>query len=260
MVMKNIIDVTDATFAYNGSGNIFEDINLSIKKGNVICILGPNGCGKTTFIKCLNGLLKLNNGEILLNNQNIYSINTNELARQIGYIPQGHNPVFPFTVLDVVLMGRAPHLSSLSSPTQKDYDIARKALEKLNIAHMMYKPYTNLSGGEKQLVFFARVFAQKSNILLLDEPTSHLDFGNQIKTLKIIKNMAKEGLTVIMSSHFPDHAFISADKVAIMKGKTIIDYGTPEEVITERNLETTYGIKVKIIDYDDNRKICVPLG
>ncbi|MEN4007400.1 MAG: ABC transporter ATP-binding protein [Methanobacteriaceae archaeon] len=258
--MKNVIGVTDATFSYNGSGNVFEDINLSVKKGNVICILGPNGSGKTTFIKCLNGLLKLKSGEILLNGQNIHSIGINELARQIGYIPQGHSPVFPFTALDVVLMGRAPHLSSLSSPSQKDYDIAREALEKLNIVHMMYKPYTNLSGGEKQLVFFARVFAQKSNILLLDEPTSHLDFGNQIRTLKIISNMAKEGLTVIMSSHFPDHAFMSADKVAIMKGKTIIDYGTPEEVITEKNLETTYGIKVKIIDYDDTRKICVPIG
>jgi len=260
MVMKNLIEVMDASFAYNRSGNVFEDINLFVKKGDVICILGPNGCGKTTLIKCLNGLLKLNSGEISLNGQNIYSISTNELAKQIGYIPQGHNPVFPFTVLDVVLMGRAPHLSSLSSPTQKDYDIALKALKKMNILHMMHKPYTELSGGEKQLVFFARILAQKPNILLLDEPTSHLDFGNQIKTLKIINEMAKEGLSVIMSSHFPDHAFISADKVAIMKGKNIIDFGTPEEVVNEKNLEKAYGIKVKILDYDDNRKICVPIG
>lgn len=258
--MRNVINVIDATFAYNGSGNVFEDINLSIKKGNIICILGPNGTGKTTLIKCLNGLLRLKNGEISLNGQDIYSINKNDVAKQIGYIPQGHSPIFPFTVLDVVLMGRAPHLSSFSSPTPKDYDIAHKSLEKLNIAHMMYKPYTELSGGEKQLVFFARIFAQKPNILLLDEPTSHLDFGNQIKTLKIINEMAKEGLSVVMSSHFPDHAFISADKVAIMKGKTIIDYGTPDEVINEENLENAYGIKVKIMDYDEKRKICVPLG
>lgn len=258
--MKSHVEVVDASFAYNGSGNIFENINFSIKKGEVLCVLGPNGTGKTTLIKCLNRILKLNSGDIFLKGKDICSFNRKDLSRQIGYIPQGHSPVFPFTVLDVVLMGRAPHLTSLSSPSEKDYKIAQKALKRLNITHMSNKPYTELSGGEKQLVFFARVLTQKPDVLLLDEPTSHLDFGNQMRTLNIIYKMAEGGFTVIMSSHFPDHAFISADKVAIMKDCKLIDYGTPEEVITKENLEKAYNIEVKIMELEGGRKICIPLG
>lgn len=258
--MNGIIEIEDAGFSYNGEEKIFQDINLSINKGDVLCILGPNGTGKTTLIKCLNCLLRLNTGNIFLSGEDIYSFNKTDLARQIGYIPQGHSPVFPFTVLDVVLMGRAPHLSSMSSPSKNDYEIARGSLEKMNMIHMVNKPYTELSGGEKQLVFFARVLAQEPDILLLDEPTSHLDFGNQIRTLNIIDKMATSGFTVVMSSHFPDHAFISADKVAIMKDCHIIDYGTPDEVITEENLEKAYNIGVKIMDLEEGRKICIPLG
>ncbi len=257
--MKSHVKVVDASFAYNGSGNVFENINFSIEKGEVLCILGPNGTGKTTLIKCLNRILKLNSGDIFLKGENIYSLNSKDLARQIGYIPQGHRPVFPFKVLDVVLMGRAPHLTSLSSPSENDLVIAQKALKKLNIDHMTDKPYTELSGGEKQLVFFARILTQKPDVLLLDEPTSHLDFGNQMRTLNIIDKMAEDEFTVVMSSHFPDHAFISADKVAIMKDCHIIDYGTPNEVITEKNLEKAYNIGVKIMDLEEERKICIPL-
>lgn len=256
--MNRIMEMENASFSYSGKEKIFQDINLSINKGEVLCILGPNGTGKTTLIKCLNCLLKLNTGNIFLSGEDIYSFNKTDLARQIGYIPQGHNPVFPFTVLDVVVMGRAPHLSSMSSPSQNDYLIAQESLKKLNMDRMMHNPYTELSGGEKQLVFFARVLAQKPDILLLDEPTSHLDFGNQMRTLKIINKMANGGFTVVMTSHFPDHAFISADKVAIMKDCHIIDYGTPEEVITEENLERAYNIGVKIMDLDHGRKICIP--
>lgn len=257
--MNGIIEIENAEFSYNGREKIFQDINLSVGKGEVLCILGPNGTGKTTLIKCLNCLLRLNSGNIFLSGEDIYSFNKTDLARQIGYIPQGHSPVFPFTVLDVVLMGRAPHLDSMSSPSKKDYLIAQECLEKLNMAHMSDKPYTELSGGEKQLIFFARVLAQKPDILLLDEPTSHLDFGNQMRTLNLINKMAESGFTVVMSSHFPDHAFISADKVAIMKDCHIIDYGTPNEVITEKNLEKAYNIGVKIMDLEEERKICIPL-
>lgn len=256
--MNGIIEIENAEFSYNGREKIFQDINLSVGKGEVLCILGPNGTGKTTLIKCLNCLLRLNSGNILISGEDIYSFNKTDLARQIGYIPQGHSPVFPFTVLDVVLMGRAPHLDSMSSPSKKDYLIAQECLEKLNMAHMSDKPYTELSGGEKQLIFFARVLAQKPDILLLDEPTSHLDFGNQMRTLNLINKMAASGFTVVMSSHFPDHAFISADKVAIMKDCSLIDYGAPDDVITEENLEMAYNIGVKIMNLDQGRKVCIP--
>lgn len=256
--MSRLMEMVNGTFSYNGNGNIFEDINFSIKKGEIFCILGANGTGKTTLIRCLNGLMKLNSGEVLLNGKNIYSLNHAEIARNIGYIPQMHNSTFPFTVLDVVLMGRAPHLDLFSSPAEKDIKIAENSLKTLNIFHMRDKPYTEISGGEQQLVFIARVLTQEPGILILDEPTSHLDFGNQIRTLDIIEKLSNNGLSIVMSSHFPDHAFLSADKVAIMKGKNFIDIGRPEDVITEENMEKTYGINVKIMDIE-SRRVCVPL-
>jgi iron complex transport system ATP-binding protein len=145
------------------------------------------------------------------------------------------------------------------SPKENDVKIANDALKTLGIENLKDKEYTNLSGGERQLVFLARVLCQKPDMLILDEPTSHLDFGNQIKLLEIIDNLAKSGLSIIMSSHFPDHAFLSSTKVAIMKDKRFIDFGTPEDVVTEENLKKAYSIDVKLIELDNKRKVCVPL-
>jgi iron complex transport system ATP-binding protein len=259
MGMNHLLEMVGGTFSYNTKDNIFEDINFSIEKGDIFCILGANGAGKTTLIKCLNGLMKLSSGNVLLNGKDIYHLNHTEIAKNIGYIPQIHNSTFPYTVRDVVLMGRAPHLDSFSSPAKKDVKIAENSLKTLNIFNMKDKPYTEISGGEQQLVFIARVLTQEPDILILDEPTSHLDFGNQIRTLDIIEKLASNGLSVVMSSHFPDHAFISANKVAIMNEKNFIDIGRPEDVITEENMEKTYGINVKIMDIDDKRRVCVPL-
>jgi iron complex transport system ATP-binding protein len=258
-ILKNcLMQVSDASFSYDGQHNIFENINFSVQKGDVFCILGPNGTGKTTLIKCINGLMKLSSGKILFNEKNIYSLNKTEIAKNIGYIPQIHNSTFPFSVLDVVLMGRSPHLEMFASPGEKDIKIAEESLKTLNITHMRDVPYTEISGGEQQLVFLARILTQKPSVLLLDEPTSHLDFGNQMRTLNIIEKLAKSGLSIVMSSHFPDQAFISANKVALMKGKNFIDIGSPEEVINEENMEKIYDVQVKIVDIE-HRKACIPL-
>lgn len=256
--MSHLMEMINGTFSYNTNDNIFEDINFTIDKGDIFCILGANGTGKTTLLKCLNGLIKINSGKVLYNGEDIYSFSHSQMAKNIGYIPQIHNSTFSFTIMDVVLMGRAPHIDTFSSPSKKDIKIAEESLKALNIYHMKDKPYTEISGGEQQLVFIARVLTQKPSVLLLDEPTSHLDFGNQIRTLNIIEKLANNGLSVIMSSHFPDHAFISANKVAILKGKEFIDIGTPEEVITPKNMELAYGINVDIVDIG-NRTACIPL-
>ena len=257
--MSSIFEINDAEFSYNGSGRIFTDVNLSLENGDVMCILGPNGTGKSTLIKCMNGLLKLNSGKIFLDNQNIYSMKKNDLAKIIGYIPQSHNSVFAFSVFDVVLMGRAPHLSLTSVPGEKDYKIAEDSLKSLGILHLRDKSFIEISGGERQMVLLARVLAQQPKILLLDEPTSHLDFGNQIRTLDVINDLSKRGLSVIMTSHFPDHAFLSSNKVAIMNRGTIMDIGAPESVITEDNMRSAYGIDVKILEVDEHRKACIPM-
>ena len=159
-----------------------------------------------------------------------------KFQKHIGYIPQSHVPSFPFKVLDVVLMGRAPYLNLTDSPKKEDVEIAINALKTLDIEYLKDKEYTNLSGGERQLVFLARILCQQPDILILDEPTSHLDFGNQIKLLEIIDNLSKAGLSIIMSSHFPDHAFLSSTKVAIMKDKTFIDFGSPDDVVNEKKI------------------------
>lgn len=236
VVDKNLFEVKNISFSYNDE-EIFSDISFSIKRGDVLCVLGPNGTGKTTLIKCLNGLHEIDSGEIFIHGENIKKLSFREISKNIGYIPQSHVPSFPFKVFDVVLMGRAPYLNLTDSPNEDDVKIAIDALKTLGIYDLKDKEYTNLSGGERQLVFLARVLCQKPDVLILDEPTSHLDFGNQIKLLEIIDNLAKSGLAIIMSSHFPDHAFLSSTKVAIMKNKKFIDFGAPDDVVTEENLK-----------------------
>ncbi|MGL4669330.1 MAG: ABC transporter ATP-binding protein [Methanobacteriaceae archaeon] len=270
--IDNILDVKNITFSYNGIDNIFEDISFSIEKGDVLCILGPNGTGKTTLIKCLNGLKKINSGDIFVNGKNLNSLSFSDISKNIGYVPQEHDSTFPFSVFEVVLMGRSPHIGLTDSPKEKDIKIAEDALKTMGISSMKDNAYTSLSGGEKQLVFLARVLAQKPDLLILDEPTSHLDFGNQIRLLEIIEKLSKTGLSIIMSSHFPDHAFLSSNKVAIMKNRKFIDFGSPDVTITEENLKKAYSINIKMVNISDIktgdftcttktdtcRKICVP--
>ncbi|MBU4535102.1 MAG: ABC transporter ATP-binding protein [Euryarchaeota archaeon] len=256
--MSYLLEMVDGTFSYNKQEKVFEKISFKLKKGDVLCILGANGAGKTTLLKCLNGLIHLDSGKVMLKGIDIQGLKPSTIAKSMGYIPQIHNSTFPFTVLDVVLMGRAPHIDTFSSPSTRDSKIAKKSLKDLKIYHMKDKAYTEISGGEQQLVFIARVLAQEPDVLILDEPTSHLDFGNQIRTMNIVDQLAKKGLSIIMSSHFPDHAFLSAKKVALMKGKSFIDIGPPEEVINEDNMKEVYDINVKIIDIG-HRKACIAL-
>ena len=257
--MSKILELLGAEFSYNGKDKIFEDINFTLEDKDVLCILGPNGTGKSTLIKCINGLLKLNKGNILFQNNDIKTMSKVELAKIMGYVPQTHRSTFAFSVSDVVLLGRAPHLGLTDSPGEKDIKIARKSMEDLGILHLEDKPYTEISGGERQLVILARVLTQQPQMLLLDEPTSHLDFGNQIRTLNIIKKISKSGLSVIMTSHYPDHAFISSNKVAILNNGSLMAIGDPEEVITEENMSKTYGIDVKVLDVENHRKAVIPL-
>jgi len=255
---EHLLTVKDASFSYNEGKSIFEDLNFQVKKGEIFCILGANGCGKTTLIKCITGISKLSKGSINLNNKDITSLKPSQIAKNMAYIPQEHNSTFPYSVLDVVLMGRSAHLDMFESPSEKDYKIAEKAIKSLDINHLKDTPYNEISGGEQQLTFIARVLTQEPKLLVLDEPTSHLDFGNQIRALNVVESLAKDGLAIIMTSHFPDHVLMSGTKVAIMKDRGFIEVGSPEEVINSGNMEKTYGISVKIIDIGE-RFTCVPL-
>ena len=254
-----ILDVQQAGFCYNPQRMIFSEISFMLAEQEVLCILGPNGIGKSTLIRCLANLNPLCAGSIRLHDKDIRSLGHSDVARIVGYVPQAHEIVFPFPVREFVLMGRAPHLAAFSSPGQTDYAKADEKIRLVGISHIADKPVNEISGGEYQLAMIARALAQEPEILLLDEPTSHLDFGNQIRVLEIIDRLARDGLSVIMSSHFPDHAFLSSNNVAIMQHGSFMAYGMAEEVITEENLRQTYGVEVSITySHDVARHVCIP--
>lgn len=239
--------------------------SFDLYAGEVLCFLGPNGCGKTTLFKTILGLIELQAGVIYLDERSTSSWSRTELARAMAYVPQQHDAYFPFTVLEVVMMGRSPYTGLFKSPTLDDESIANAALNKLNIAHLREEIYTRVSGGERQLTLIARALTQEPRILIMDEPTANLDFGNQIKVLGWITNLAKQGISIIISTHDPDHAFQCADRVAMLKDGNIVAMGTPEETLTNEALYGLYDVKVKIVEVqiersDRLRQICVPMN
>lgn len=256
------LEVKNAICGY-GTKIVVKDISMDVSSGEILCLLGPNGVGKTTFFKTILGLLKLKGGKVLLDGENIHNWSRNQLAKTIGYVPQAHTSPFPFKVFDVVLMGRTAHLSMFSSPTKEDMKIAEEVINTLKISYLKDKIYTEISGGERQMVLIARALAQKPKILIMDEPTSNLDFGNQIRVLEQINELSQKGLAIIMTSHFPNHAFLCSAKVALMQKNNIFTVGNVDEVITENRLKEAYGINVKIITTIDSKgekiKACIPM-
>jgi iron complex transport system ATP-binding protein len=186
--MESRIRLRDGSFNY-GDHEIFSGLNLEIAPGEVVSILGPNGCGKTTLLRCLSGALKLKSGNILLNEKDITTFDTIDLARNIGFVFQDHTASFPYSVLEVVSMGRAPYLSRFAAPSATDMAVAEAALTKVGMLHIKDKPYTEISGGEMQLILIARTLAQEPQVIMFDEPTSHLDFKNQALCLNIINKV-----------------------------------------------------------------------
>ncbi|KNY25177.1 ABC transporter ATP-binding protein [Pseudobacteroides cellulosolvens] len=256
-----MLEVRDVSCGY-GKKMVVEKITLNVVKGEILCLLGPNGVGKTTFFKSILGFLKLMGGEILLDGENISQIPKSRFAKVVGYVPQAHTPPFPFSVLDVVLMGRTAHLGLFALPSQKDVKIAENALEMLGVSYLKDRVYTEISGGERQMVLIARALTQEPKVLIMDEPTSNLDFGNQIRVLERIKRLSEKGLAVIMTSHFPNHVFLCSSKVALMQHRSFL-VGNADEIVTEKNLKSAYGIDVKITSAMDQKgniiKACIPL-
>ncbi len=241
---------------------VVRDISLTLEKGDVLCLLGPNGSGKTTFFKTILGLLKSLEGRIYLNGENIRKWPHSKIARSIGYIPQTHHPQFPFKVIDIVLMGRTAHLGPFAAPSKADTQIAEEAMAVLHIDYLKERIYTEISGGERQLVLIARALAQQSPILLMDEPTASLDFGNQVMVLSRIQQLASSGLSIIMACHFPEHAFLYGTKALLFKEGEVYGFGSPEKTVTEDNVRALYGVEVEIAEVDTRQgvavKVCVP--
>jgi iron complex transport system ATP-binding protein len=244
-VARPLIEVRGATFRY-GEHTVFSAIDLDVCPGEVLTVLGPNGCGKSTLLRCIGGSLALAQGTVRFGNVDVSSLDARARARRIGFLFQHHSAAFAFPVLDVVTMGRTPHLSLFGSPSAKDAGLAEEALDNVGMRHLKDRPYTELSGGERQLVLLARTLVQQPDVILLDEPTSHLDFKNQAQSLKTIGALAAQGVTMIMTTHDPNHAFLLPGRVLMMKPGGAILTGLASEVITDGSLSATYGIDIAV--------------
>jgi iron complex transport system ATP-binding protein len=233
-----------AAFAYRPGEPVFEGLDLTIHAGEVLCILGPNGCGKTTLLRCCAGLLRLSHGWVQVDGTDIGDLDRRATARRIGFVPQSHDATFPYSVRDVVLMGRTPHLSPWSSPSPRDEELAVDAVLRVGLQAKLDHAYSTLSGGERQLALLARALCQAPALLLMDEPVAHLDLKNQWIVLQLMKRLAAGGLSVTFSSHDPGHAFRVAHRVALIHAHGRLTVGAPADVLAPKSLSDAYGIAV----------------
>jgi iron complex transport system ATP-binding protein len=219
-------------------------LDLSLKQGEVLALLGPNGGGKTTLLKTLLGILRPLAGESQIDGRSLQAYSIRDRARRIAYVPQVHNPTFAFTVETVVLMGRTAHGGLFSRPSARDREIAESALNEFGIAHLKERPYTMISGGERQLVLLARALAQEPQFIVLDEPTASLDFGNQGKVMREIRALASTGHGVLFTTHDPNHALRAADRAFLLRSGERVAEGAVRDVLTRAQLEALYGAPV----------------
>lgn len=244
-----------------GGRIVLRHMDLAVRDGEFVCLLGPNGIGKTTLFKTILRLLPAKAGAVSIRGSDIACWPAARLAREIGYVPQGHTPPFPFSVLDVVSMGRAAHLGTFAQPSRADMAAAEAALNDLGILHLARQSYTAISGGERQLALIARALTQQPALLVMDEPTSNLDFGNQASVLDHVRDLSERaGLAIIMTTHDPNHALRYAGRVAALDRRGALHIGTPAEIVTEDYLRDTYGIRTRRIAVEGSGWLCLPLG
>lgn len=259
-----MLSVRNICFQYRSGKEVLKDISFSLREGEVLCLLGSNGTGKTTLLKCLLGLLRPKSGKAELMGKDLFSSSAQKRAQMIAYVPQSSALNFPYTVREAVMMGRLPHLGFGSSPSAKDHREVEATLADMGLTDLAESYFQQLSGGEKQLVIIARALAQRAHLLILDEPTSNLDFFNQARTLKLINKLTQQGNTVLMTTHSPDQAFLISDQVVMIKNGGVFSCGSPDEVITDNNLSGLYGLHAVVSDTSvtsagKNVKVCIPI-
>ncbi|HHX55062.1 MAG TPA: ABC transporter ATP-binding protein [Clostridiales bacterium] len=236
-----MISLNKVTSGYMGV-NIIKDISLSFEKGNIISIIGKNGCGKTTLLKTASRLIKPYSGDVLLNENSIFNITSKEVARHISYLPQNRD-VPSIKAYDLVMHGRFPYLKFPRIPTDDDKRLAEEAIERLKITEYKDKNIRELSGGERQKVYLAMILAQDTDIIFLDEPTTFLDINHQLEILKIVKDLKKMGKTIVMVIHDLNSALTYSDKVCLMDKGQIVIYDTPQNVYKSKLIENTFEIQ-----------------
>lgn len=256
------LTVNNLSFAYSRkSQTVLSDVSFSLHEGDLMTVLGPNGVGKSTLFRCILGFLTGYKGNVLLDDTNIKTFSQRELAKKIAYIPQSTFPVFNLTLLDVVLMGMTNQIRLLGQPKKEHIERATKALESLGIGHLKNAGYAEISGGERQLALIARALVQEAKILIMDEPTANLDYGNQTRIMRKITDLATRGYSIIISTHNPDHSFFYANRILIIRDSVVIADGIPDEELTQDIIKKVYGIDVDIFNYKNSHrthKVCIP--
>jgi iron complex transport system ATP-binding protein len=255
----NIYDIKEVDYRYSaGSREVLKKVSFTVKEGGILSILGPNGAGKSTLLDIMAGLRSPVGGTAELKGERISEMKPAEIARIVGYVPQVHTPAFSYTVIDFVTMGRAPAIGILSRPGQADKEIAYAALEEVGVSHLADKPYTEISGGERQQVTIARAVCQNPEVILFDEPTAHLDYGNQHRILRLIKKLTGGKRSAVITTHNPDHALLLGGRAAIISSDGILIEGESDEIITEARLIDIYKSDMRLLYSNEmKRKVCL---
>lgn len=247
-----ILEGRDLTIGYR-SRVVGRGLDVALVEGEVLALLGPNGGGKTTLLKTLLGLIPPLGGEIRLGGEPLDRFGVRERARRLAYVPQVHAGLFAFTVEELVLMGRSAHHGVLEPPGPRDRAVAAAAIERLGIAHLAARPYTEVSGGEWQLALIARALAQEPRAVLLDEPTASLDFGNQGKVMREIRALADGGLAVVFTTHDPNQALRFADRAMLIRDGRTLAAGPAPEVLNAESLRALYRAEIVTVESPPHR-------
>ncbi|MCD7948351.1 MAG: ABC transporter ATP-binding protein [Oscillospiraceae bacterium] len=250
----NALHVDDLLFSY-GEKPVLDGLSLRVRQGEICCLIGTNGCGKSTLLDCVLGYLHPERGLIEVQGENVHTLSAQALARLIAYVPQVHARSFPYTVAQLVLMGRTAHLERFGAPDAADYAAAEQAMAQANILHLAERPCTQISGGEMQMVALARALAQQARVILMDEPAAHLDYRNELLFLEQVERLLLEtGVTVLMATHAPNHAYYFESRghnvtVAAMSCGAVAYRGAPREVLTPEILREIYAVETRLLPY-----------
>ncbi|HSE83850.1 MAG TPA: ABC transporter ATP-binding protein [Thermodesulfobacteriota bacterium] len=244
--MRQIIEGEDINFSYDGT-EVLKGISITISKGKWVGLLGANGAGKSTLLKIISGILSPKSGKLLYKTEEIRRLDKREVAKKIAYVPQSSSFSFPFTVAEIVLMGRAPYFGKFEFEREKDWEIARQAMETVGIGHLQNRLVTEISGGEKQLTSLARALAQEPEVMVLDEPTTSLDLKHRTEIMKLLAKLKYEqSVSIIWATHDIFTALFYFDEIIMLKDGKVFAAGNTEEVLTEEILATVYGIDVTV--------------
>lgn len=256
-----VMNIEGLNFSY-GDVKVLKDVDFRAHRGQLVALIGPNGAGKSTLFKCILHFNKDYEGKIYLDGRDMKQMSRAEIAGKIAYIPQTTTPVFNYPVIDIVLMGMTGGLKPLESPKKKHIEKAERTLEDLGVLYLRDRGFARISGGERQLVLLARAMVQDARLLVMDEPTANLDYGNQFRVMERIRGLVQDGYTVILSTHNPEHALLFAEKAFVLQNGIVKAAGASKEVLTEELMEQLYDVKVHLVDTvfeGQKAKVCVPV-